>query len=441
MDKTARKRFIMIGLFAAAVCAAVIFCTLFTPCIAVSLDGERIAYASSEESFLEFERGFRKSLVSDTGHDPAKNAEYTYRSAVCLKSKADDFVSARKKIALYDGVLSEACVLRVNGAFAGGTKTREAIESVLDRLKAKYVSGVEGEVAGFVEDVSIEDGFALPEQITGEEELFDSLMSLGYYEKEYTSFHGDTLVIVASRLGMPPETFAELNPDFPRSRIEPGTKFTLTIGRPKLRVRIDRVVDMHEQIPYETHVEIKEDGFEDDVEVLQKGVFGEKLVKKRVVIENGVVTRTMELESTTISDPVDQIERRGALARLTTGSGALMWPVRGWISSDFGTRESGSHSGIDIAAPQGSVICACDGGEVTYSGDNGLYGLFVSIDHKNGFVTRYAHMSEIIVSEGDRVTKGQIIGYVGATGNATGPHLHLEVKVKGAIVDPNLYLE
>ena len=120
-----------------------------------------------------------------------------------------------------------------------------------------------------------------------------------------------------------------------------------------------------------------------------------------------------------------------------------LWPTQGVISSPYGLRFGGAefHQGIDIAAEMGSPIVATADGVVTAAGWNGGgYGNMVDIDHGEGITTRYAHASAVVVTEGQRVRRGQIIAYVGSTGFSTGPHLHYEVRLGGHPVNPALYL-
>jgi murein DD-endopeptidase MepM/ murein hydrolase activator NlpD len=117
------------------------------------------------------------------------------------------------------------------------------------------------------------------------------------------------------------------------------------------------------------------------------------------------------------------------------------WPLNGIITSAYGWRKSGFHHGLDIAAATGTPIKACAGGKVAYVGVKGVYGLTVIIDHYNGQQTLYAHTSKTHVTAGQKVAKGQVIAEVGATGNATGPHLHLEIKKSGETFNPIHYLQ
>ena len=125
----------------------------------------------------------------------------------------------------------------------------------------------------------------------------------------------------------------------------------------------------------------------------------------------------------------------------------LQWPVPSCtlITSRFGYRvapttgASTYHGGLDIGAGMGASIVAAGAGDVIYAGDNGGYGKCVMIDHGNGVVTVYAHMSSIGVSYGQYVTAGQYVGAVGSTGVSTGPHCHFEIRINGVQTDPAAY--
>lgn len=122
------------------------------------------------------------------------------------------------------------------------------------------------------------------------------------------------------------------------------------------------------------------------------------------------------------------------------GTGSFIWPMPGYtyLTCYFG---EGGHRGIDIAGGDiyGKAIVAADGGTVLYAGWNDSYGYCVFIDHGNGYETRYAHMSDLGTETGATVEQGQVIGYVGSTGNSTGPHLHFEVLSGGGLTNPMGY--
>ena len=146
-----------------------------------------------------------------------------------------------------------------------------------------------------------------------------------------------------------------------------------------------------------------------------------------------------------IAQKQKQLEEQRRQNNITIDSEtSYLWPLPGYyrLSSLFGYRihpitgEAHSHTGIDIPAPGNTPILACKSGQVVTSAYHYSYGNYVVIDHGNGNSTLYAHMSSRAVSEGDMVTQGQTIGYVGTTGNSTGNHLHLEVRDNYTRVDP-----
>jgi murein DD-endopeptidase MepM/ murein hydrolase activator NlpD len=119
----------------------------------------------------------------------------------------------------------------------------------------------------------------------------------------------------------------------------------------------------------------------------------------------------------------------------------LVWPVEGPVISSFGQRSRGWHAGIDITADMGSQIYAAAPGSVIYAGWIRAYGQIVKIEHKNGFITLYAHNLNNLVEVGDSVEAGQVIATVGRSGHASGPHVHFEVRRDGRAYNPLHLLE
>jgi murein DD-endopeptidase MepM/ murein hydrolase activator NlpD len=124
----------------------------------------------------------------------------------------------------------------------------------------------------------------------------------------------------------------------------------------------------------------------------------------------------------------------------TLSAAGFIWPVNGPVTSGFGMRWGRMHEGIDIGVGSGTPIHAAASGRVVYSGWMDGYGNLVAIDHGRGISTAYGHQSSLAVGNGQIVTQGQVIGYVGCTGHCFGPHLHFEVRINGSPVDPLGYL-
>lgn len=158
-----------------------------------------------------------------------------------------------------------------------------------------------------------------------------------------------------------------------------------------------------------------------------------------------VLAQEEALESD-IQSMIAEMERQEA-ANSITSTGTYIWPLPGYSpGSAYGWRmhpiyhEMRFHAGEDIGAPSGTPILAADSGMATVIADNGNgYGNYIMINHGGGRVTLYAHMSAFAISNSATVSQGQVIGYVGSTGNSTGPHLHFEVRVNGATTDPKSY--
>jgi murein DD-endopeptidase MepM/ murein hydrolase activator NlpD len=132
------------------------------------------------------------------------------------------------------------------------------------------------------------------------------------------------------------------------------------------------------------------------------------------------------------------VERREALAASTPS----IWPTVGWLTAGFGTRpdpftgEAASHGGLDISTDKGRPVYATANGRIESAGWSGNYGNLIVLDHGYGLKTRYGHLAGFNVKAGDTVERGAVIGYVGATGRATGAHLHYEVLANGQLINP-----
>lgn len=149
-------------------------------------------------------------------------------------------------------------------------------------------------------------------------------------------------------------------------------------------------------------------------------------------------------ESTSVVVAKEQIEESiDKDSKTVNGIYLATVPVQGVITSRFAAIEnvrSGAHTGLDIGAASGTKILSVADGVVKYASPMGTYGNLVIISHGNGIETYYAHCSRILVSVGQQVSSGDNIALVGTTGNSTGPHLHLEVRINGSPVNPQRYL-
>lgn len=160
-------------------------------------------------------------------------------------------------------------------------------------------------------------------------------------------------------------------------------------------------------------------------------------VEQKTVISKTQTTSPMYVATGTVNT---SLKTSGSKVQLGLN---LIKPISGTITSRFGVRSrlrKSLHTGLDISAPTGTAIKAASGGKVTFSGRKGSYGNLIVITHENGVQTYYGHCSKLYASAGKTVSQGETIAAVGSTGNSTGPHLHLEIRVNGVAYNPQNYL-
>ena len=158
-----------------------------------------------------------------------------------------------------------------------------------------------------------------------------------------------------------------------------------------------------------------------------------KLYHEKVVIQQPVKKVTVGKVNTSMNISYQKVPLSLNLIR----------PISGTITSRFGAKSSirsSDHTGLDIGAPVGTPVKVAASGTVTFAGYKGSYGYLVVVSHGNGIETYYGHCSKLYVSVGQTVSQGEVISAVGNTGNSTGPHLHLEVRVNGVAYNPQNYL-
>lgn len=198
---------------------------------------------------------------------------------------------------------------------------------------------------------------------------------------------------------------------------------------------------VEEEIPMET-ITVDDENLYVGESKEEVGVSGKKLVNREVVYSNGEIDDTTILSEEILQEPQNTVIYRGVKNPYDYGVAFLNRPTRGgFTTSDYGARWESFHKGMDIAGNIGDDVMVAIDGEVTYSQYNdGGYGNLIMVTHVDNMVTYYAHLDQMYVSVGDKVTKGDVIGVVGNTGFSTGPHLHFELRVDGEPVNPAEYL-
>jgi septal ring factor EnvC (AmiA/AmiB activator) len=169
--------------------------------------------------------------------------------------------------------------------------------------------------------------------------------------------------------------------------------------------------------------------------IRQKQEEARREAERRAAAEREAQRRAAQQTSSSSSSGSTSTARTSA-----PSSSGFAWPLCAPVTSEYGPRWGRMHAGIDQGASTGTPIGASKAGTVIFAGWQGGYGNLTLIDHHDGVVTAYAHQSRFAVGAGTSVSQGQTIGYVGNTGNSTGPHLHFETRVNGSAVNPRQYL-
>lgn len=215
------------------------------------------------------------------------------------------------------------------------------------------------------------------------------------------------------------------------------------------------------QIMYKYYAVILNDetvGFVDNLEEAEQAVekikeeYKDQTIKLDLQITENYTENMEEITLETVQVAQAQVEEKVATlieedkkSKMPKVNGVILavTPVNGKITSRFGnvsSIRSGAHTGTDICCSTGTPIKAVAGGTVIFSERNGSYGNLIKIDHGNGVETWYAHCNELYAKVGKKVNAGDVIATVGSTGNSTGSHLHLEIRVNGVAVNPQQYL-
>lgn len=346
-----------------------------------------------------------------------------------------------------------AFAVTVDGEVIGAVESTEKLADFLDEEKEKYMDDDVVSV-DFDKNVSFEyEEYVDPDKLISQDEVISELTKIVSEPVYYEVQKGDSPWNIARDNDMTVDELKNCDVTFGDKHISDitqdcpiGAVIQLSEEVPYLRTQVTKNVTYTETIDYEIIKNEDENLYKGETAVDVKGVEGEAEVTALVTYEGDRIVSTEVLERKVISEPVAKVMRYGTRKTTTEvstgsgGSGTYFWPVDGGKISDYfgGYR---NHKGLDIAAPYGTKIFAAESGTVTRAGNKyDGYGNCVMIANNDGNVTVYGHMSSIAISYGEYVVKGQLIGYVGSTGDSTGNHLHFEVRSNGYYNNPLDYV-
>lgn len=289
----------------------------------------------------------------------------------------------------------------------------------------------------FSEDISISATKASQNTILTVDEAYAQVTKTKEEKTYYTVAAGDCFSIIARKNNLSMEELLALNPGKTvDSLICPGDKLVVTVPKPELSVEVVERVTLQEQ--YYADVEYRDNSsmYVGNYKIIREAVPGTRTVVADISYVDGVESSREIIEQIVSKEAVGQIVERGTKVPPT-----YIKPLSGGkVSYSFGWHGSSFHKGCDWSCNVGTPIKACANGTVVRASWYNGYGNCVDIRHDNGVITRYAHLSSYNCYVGQRVSQGSVIAYSGATGNVTGPHVHLEFIINGTLVDPLGYV-
>lgn len=410
---------------------------------AVKYDGKLIGYVRDKEAA---EKALNDAKREMTYYDPSIKIDDDIEFEKLLVS-SDNIVSLDT---IKDTLIEDLTVqytsyaIEVNGEVVAYVKDEEEADKVIQGVK-KYFEDIEKKNgAQKVLNVTIKDDIKAVKKVADvlkikdAKEVIDTLSSEKGTTKKYVVKSGDTIWKIANDNGISIEDVAAMNSGINVDKLQIDQVINLSVSVPYLDVETTVQMADDEDIPYDTKYVSDGSLYKGESKVVEDGEYGIKRVLKQITKLNGKQIASSVVSAAIVKNPVVRVMARGT--KNLVGIGKFLWPTGGRISSGFGYRGREYHKGVDIASPSGTPIYASDSGTVVHSGRYGGYGNLVIIDHGNGYQTYYGHCKTLLVSRGDSVKRGQKIATVGMTGEATGPHVHFEVRVNGVAKNPLNYL-
>ncbi|MBO4492888.1 MAG: peptidoglycan DD-metalloendopeptidase family protein [Ruminococcus sp.] len=415
--------------------------------LSVEYNGREIGVITAEADFEEAERE-AKQRVSYIGNN--ENIDLSANYSIRIINENDKVFNAsqlaNEMLAASDHALTEAYGIYIDGSFIGAVRNKEKVQDALnERILNFRADGVIKDVS-YKSDVEYTKGMYLAESVLSEDKAIELLTSSKEKKSVYIAQRDDTAVTIAQKFNMDLGKLEEMNPDI-SANCRKGMLVNVIETESYLPIQYVREISPVTFIDYET-IEVETSSLNAGTRgVIAKGRQGEKVSNIEVTYVDGKEYSRKTISTKITRQPVVEKIGIGIYAArpdspntILTGSGEFGWPVDGGYVSDPFISDR-NHKGMDIGASTGTEIYAAADGVVVSAGWNsGGYGYFVQLGHVDGYQTVYGHMSSVLVAEGQEVSRGQLIGLVGNTGNSFGSHCHFEVRHNGICLDPALFI-
>ena len=404
--------------------------------LAVEVNGSVVGYVQTEQVFDSAKEEVAQRINYAGTDREGWTVEPSYQIAVG-EDVMDENQMAAAILESSSDEIQNATGVYVNDELVAVITEGDVLQADLDSMTAPYEDPDNPNLTvEFTKDIRLENSLYFTDTIVPVEDIIEKFHGEEQGAVYYTVQQGDTPWTVAGSFGISVDELQAQNPqqDF-SSSFYVGDVLTISQAMPYLQVKRTLISTYQETIPYSTEEQEDNELAFGSTKIIQDGAEGLAEVTQQQVFygDSSTPSETTIIDRVVVQEPVTKIIAKGKkLANgdlASTGSGTLMWPVPGytyvsrWMSS--------YHKGADICAPYGTPIYAADSGVVTTAGYHYSYGNYVIINHGNGYQTLYAHASRLNVHVGQAVSQGDVIAYVGSTGNSTGNHCHFEVYVNG----------
>jgi len=433
-----RKKIISLSSAVAILAGVVLISANYRVGYTIKVDDTILGTVAAKSEYYNALNEIKKEVnaISQTEFEPSATEEFNVE--IVSVNSFTEKKELLKNIKSTDSNMAEACTISADGEFVLAVATPEEADSLITDYLKTFDEGDENVQVSYGADVTVSLSHvpydAVADYDTAAQELAKGKTVT------HTVTADDTVEAIAESYQTSAEEILQKNET---EEIEEGMTLEISTDEPAIPIKTIEHIDGNVEIPFETETVEDETVYEGQTRIREEGSPGTKYLNAYITRVNGVITMEDTIESYIVEEPVTEVVAIGTKeVPPSVGTGEFAMPVSGRLSSPYGQRWGRTHAGIDIAATTGTPIFAADNGIVIESEyqSNG-YGNIIKVDHQNGYVTYYAHCSELYANVGDIVKKGDKIAAVGSTGRSTGPHLHFEIRKDGNHKNPLDFVE